>query len=868
MPDEPLDIERLRKELAYYKRQVDELAGENLKLDYTISGLRHDMKQKNQGFALLSELQQSVGAHKQISSIFEITLRAINSTLGMDRTVVLTPSETEHVFRPSQWLGFREDSAARLASLSFDFPVEFLTGGKPLVANKASSATPLVQQLRSAFDLPYFLCVPVMVENAPLGLLLSGRLREGPPLYPPLDQGDVDTFQSIAGLITASVRTMRIAVLEEMDRLKTEFFANISHEFRTPITLSLGPLEQILVGRHGPVADGIRRQLGIVLRNQERLLGLINQILDLARLEAGGLQLRASLVPDINRFVEERAAQFAAVAEKRGIHLRTTLDPSAPGADLFIDREKFDRLLFNLLSNAIKFTREGEVGVATEVRDETLCVTVTDTGVGIKPDQLPHIFDRFRQADGSESREFAGSGIGLAIVQEIAKLHGGHVMVHSHYGRGSSFRVVVPLGKAHLPPSAVLEQPEEELEALARTERVVIVQEGVADNTDVEEINRQAEAEREHGRPTVLYAEDNRDLRSYVRELLLPHYNVFVAADGRDALLKAKAYRPDLILSDQMMPHMSGRDLLRSIRDDDELRTTPVVFLTARAGGEARIKSLDAGADDYLTKPFAAGELLARVRNLLTARLQEREIAALNRRLAEWNRMLETRVQDQVAQLERLGRLKRFFSPQLADLIVAGGADDPLRSHRRDVIVVFLDLRGFTAFAEVSEPEEVMGVLREYHAEMGRLVLEHEGTLERFTGDGMMIFFNDPVPVPNPGERAIRMALAMRDRVTHLMATWHKHGYALDFGVGIARGYATIGAIGFEGRWDYGAIGAVTNLAARLCGEARPGQILAAQRVLVTVEDLVDVETVGELTLKGFHRPVPAYNVLRLKAPP
>ena len=868
MPDEPLDIERLRKELAYYKRQVDELAGENLKLDYTISGLRHDVKQKEQGFALLSELQQSVGAHKQISSIFEITLRAINATLGMDRTVVLTPSEAEGVFRPSQWLGFREESAARLASLSFDFPAEFLSGSVPLVANKASAATVLVQQIRSAFDLPYFLCVPVMVENAPLGLLLSGRLREGPPLYPPLDQGDVDTFQSIAGLITASVRTMRIAVLEEMDRLKTEFFANISHEFRTPITLSLGPLEQILVGRHGPVADGIRRQLGIVLRNQERLLGLINQILDLARLEAGGLKLKASLMPDINRFVEERTAQFAPVAEKRGIHFRTTLDPAAPGADLYIDREKFDRLLFNLLSNAIKFTREGEVGVATEVRDETLCVTVTDTGVGIKPDQLPYIFDRFRQADGSESREYAGSGIGLAIVQEIAKLHGGHVTVHSQYGTGSSFRVVVPLGKAHLLPSSVLEQPEEELGALVPNERVVLVQEGVADVTDVEEINRQAEAEREQGRPTVLYAEDNRDLRSYVRELLLPHYNVFVAADGRDALVKAKTYRPDLILSDQMMPHMSGRDLLRSIRDDAELRTTPVVFLTARAGGEARIESLDAGADDYLTKPFEAGELLARVRNLLTARVQEREIAALNRRLSEWNRTLESRVQDQVAQLDRLGRLKRFFSPQLADLIVAGGADDPLRSHRRDVIVVFLDLRGFTAFAELSEPEEVMGVLREYHAEMGRLVLEHEGTLERFTGDGMMIFFNDPVPVPNPGERAIRMALAMRDRVTQLMATWRKHGYALDFGVGIARGYATIGAIGFEGRWDYGAIGAVTNLAARLCGEARPGQILVAQRVLVTVEDLVDVETVGELILKGFHRPIPAYNVLRLKAPP
>jgi len=223
-------------------------------------------------------------------------------------------------------------------------------------------------------------------------------------------------------------------------------------------------------------------------------------------------------------------------------------------------------------------------------------------------------------------------------------------------------------------------------------------------------------------------------------------------------------------------------------------------------------------------------------------------------------------VQDQVTQLERLGRLKRFFSPLLAELIVAGGAEDPLRTHRREVTVVFLDLRGFTAFAETAEPEEVMGVLRDYHAEMGKLIQDHEGTLERFTGDGMMIFFNDPVPVPNPAERAIRMAVAMRDRVRELTTVWRKRGYDLNLGVGISQGYATIGAIGFEGRWDYGAIGSVTNLASRLCGEAKPGQILLSQRVWGTVEDLVEVESVGELSLKGFHRPVAAYNLIRLKA--
>jgi len=215
--------------------------------------------------------------------------------------------------------------------------------------------------------------------------------------------------------------------------------------------------------------------------------------------------------------------------------------------------------------------------------------------------------------------------------------------------------------------------------------------------------------------------------------------------------------------------------------------------------------------------------------------------------------------------VESLSRLKRFFSPQLAEAIVKGGADDPLKTHRREVTVVFLDLRGFTAFAETADPEEVMGVLREYHAEMGKLILAHEGTLERFTGDGMMIFFNDPVPLDDPAERAVRMAVAMRDQVAALTGRWRKRGYDLGLGVGIAQGYATIGAIGFEGRWDYGAIGNVTNLAARLCGEARPGQILLSARVASEVEDLVETQEVGALTLKGFARPVQAFDLLQLK---
>jgi len=340
--------------------------------------------------------------------------------------------------------------------------------------------------------------------------------------------------------------------------------------------------------------------------------------------------------------------------------------------------------------------------------------------------------------------------------------------------------------------------------------------------------------------------------------LTVKGYVVVTASSGAQALEKVETEQPDLVLLDVVMPEMSGYEVCRKIRGSRATATLPVVMVTALDPAQERVKGIEAGADDFLSKPISQQELLARVKSLL-------RIKVLHDELGEWSRTLEQRVEAQVAQLERLERLKRFFSPQLAEMIVSGDADDPLKSHRREITVVFLDLRGFTSFAETSEPEEVMGVLREYHAEMGRLILEHEGTLERFTGDGMMIFFNDPVPVPDAPARAVRMAVAMRQRVDELLVRWRKRGYDLDFGVGVAQGYATIGAIGFEGRLDYGAIGTVTNLAARLCGEAKPGQILISQRVYGAVEDSVDVEELGGLTLRGFSKPVPAFNVLRLR---
>ncbi|HEV8532688.1 MAG TPA: response regulator [Methylomirabilota bacterium] len=373
--------------------------------------------------------------------------------------------------------------------------------------------------------------------------------------------------------------------------------------------------------------------------------------------------------------------------------------------------------------------------------------------------------------------------------------------------------------------------------------------------------------------PRILIADDNPMNLDILQTRLAVHgYEILTAVDGEAALALAREKQPDLILLDVMMPKLDGLEVCRRLRKDPALPFMPIILVTARTDSKDVVAGLEAGGDEYLTKPVDQAALVARVKSMLrikalhdTVQEQAAHLESQAGELSVLNRTLEDRVTDQVRQLERLGRLKRFFSPQLAELIVAGGADDPLQTHRREVTVVFLDLRGFTAFAETAEPEEVMTVLREYHAEMGKLIMEHEGTLERFTGDGMMIFFNDPLPLPNPAERAIRMAVAMRERVNGLSAGWRKRGYDLALGVGITEGYATIGAIGFEGRWDYGAIGTVTNLAARLCGEAQGGQILISSRMAGALEDLIECQEVGALSLKGLLRPVPTFKVIGLK---
>jgi adenylate cyclase len=368
--------------------------------------------------------------------------------------------------------------------------------------------------------------------------------------------------------------------------------------------------------------------------------------------------------------------------------------------------------------------------------------------------------------------------------------------------------------------------------------------------------------------PRILIVDDNAmNVKVLQTRLAAEGYEIITAADGEEGLSCAREHTPDLILLDVMMPKLDGFEVCRRLRADAAFPFTPIIMVTAMADSKDVVAGLEAGGDEYLTKPVDHAALAARVRSMLRIKRLHDTAEALAAEVKELNVSLERRVAEQVGELERVGRLRRFFSPSLAELIVNGGTDDPLKSHRREITVVFLDLRGFTAFAEVAEPEEVMGVLREYHQATGEIIIEYDGTLEHFTGDGMTILFNDPLPIPNPAERAVRLALAIRDRIGQMAKDWVQRGYDLSLGIGVAQGFATIGAIGFEGRWDYSAIGTVTNLAARLCGEAPGDQILISQRVRAGVDVLIDVDPPETLTLKGFRRPVQAYRVRGLKAP-
>ena len=371
--------------------------------------------------------------------------------------------------------------------------------------------------------------------------------------------------------------------------------------------------------------------------------------------------------------------------------------------------------------------------------------------------------------------------------------------------------------------------------------------------------------------PALLVVDDNEDNRYVLsQQLNIQGYdNITIATNGHEALniLRSKSF--DLVLLDIMMPDLNGYEVLERMRSSPELRNIPVIMISGIGELDSVVRCIELGAEDYLPKPFEPTLLRARVRATLERKrlhdqvvAQAADLASQAAELANWNKTLEQRVADQLGEIERMGRLRRFLSPQVADLIVASGMEKQLQSHRGEITALFCDLRGFTRFSETSDPEDVMVLLRDYHAVIGQIVIKYGATLEHFAGDGVMMIFNAPVPIDKPQLQAVRMALEMRDAMGTFTQKWRRLGHDIGFGIGISHGFATLGTIGFEGRFDYAAVGTVSNIASRLCDEAKPGQILISPRVLMAVEDTMKVELVGELTLKGIQRPMTAYNVI------
>jgi DNA-binding response OmpR family regulator len=360
--------------------------------------------------------------------------------------------------------------------------------------------------------------------------------------------------------------------------------------------------------------------------------------------------------------------------------------------------------------------------------------------------------------------------------------------------------------------------------------------------------------------PRVLVVDDMPANVRLLEAILEPAgFSVISAGSGPEALELVAVELPDLVLLDVQMAGMNGYEVCRRIRENEATALIPVVMVTSH-DSEARIDGIRAGADDFVTKPLDQQELLLRVRSLVRIKRYHDTIRTQAAELGELNRTLEARVAEQVEELGRMARLRRFLSPTLAEVVMERG-DSVLESHRRELAVLFADLRGWTDFSAGTEPEEVMSVVGSSHAAVGELILKYEATVGWFAGDGLMVWFNDPIPCDDPAARAVRMAVEMREAMSALTAVWHKRGHELDFSIGVALGYATIGRIGFEGRYDYGAVGSVLNLASRLCDAAQPGQIVIGPRLLAEVEEIVEATPIGALELKGFARPVEAFAV-------
>ncbi|TBR61886.1 adenylate cyclase [Westiellopsis prolifica IICB1] len=636
--------------------------------------------------------------------------------------------------------------------------------------------------------------------------------------------------------------------LLELDKQKTEFFQNISHEFRTPITLIQGPLETAVSSQEGLSYE----QSAIALRNSRRLLRLVNQLLDLQRLDAGRMQ--PTFRPcDLVEFVSQIIESFRPYCEKKGLRLVTKI---AECPKVYLDIEKFDKVVYNLLSNAMKFTPEGGmITVAMQSQNGHCILIVEDTGIGILPEQIPFLFERFRQAEGSENRSYEGTGLGLALVKELVELHGGKVTVKSVYGQGTTFSVWLIPGSSHFSADQLLETAVEVNTNRAAVELADLefLAEGTTDwelgSTEAAEVEEESFT---HSSASILVVDDNPDLRAYVSGILRADgYQVRTAHNGSQGFRLAQEISPSLIVSDLMMPIVSGLEMIRMIRNDEKLKGTPIILLTAKADEETRITGTERGADAYLAKPFNDRELLAEVRNLLALKANERKVIELNAYLTE-------------------SVLKRFLPPALVKKAAAGDLVLDLQPEPRLITVLFSDIVGFTQLANTLRSRRVAELLNEYLEVMTKAVFDNGGTVDKFMGDGILALFGAPEEL-TPNEqvrRAVNTATAMVRSLAKLNEHWRRQGIfdstkseSVQFRSGIHQGTAVVGMFGSSERADYTAIGPSVNIAARLQQAANPGSVLVSAAVADYLQD-EEIIKGSPLELKGIDETVLTFSLI------
>jgi GAF domain-containing protein/class 3 adenylate cyclase/ActR/RegA family two-component response regulator len=706
----------------------------------------------------------------------------------------------------------------------------------------------------SGFDQPLrsssrsLMVVPLLADGKSIG---SITLREGSRARRWLPS-EVELASSVAAQAAIAVQQSRLYQktrdqaerLLELDRQKTEFFQNISHEFRTPITLIQGPLESAVANKEGLSYS----QSAIALRNSRRLLRLVNQLLDLQRLDAGRMQ--PSFRPsDLVEFTSQIVESFRTYCEKKGLKLVTNFSQCPT---VYLDMEKFDKVVYNLLSNAMKFTPEGgTICVTVQATKDNCILQVKDSGIGIATEQIPYLFERFRQAEGSENRSYEGSGLGLSLVKELVEMHGGKVTVESIYGQGTTFTIWLLAGNAHLADERLLDTSVELNLNRANVELADLELFETADSeTDYDNtINCDSPDVLSTGH-SILVVDDNADLRNYVSGILRASgYHVHIARNGAEGFRVAEQVMPSLIVTDLMMPLVTGLEMIGMIRQESKLKGIPIILLTAKIDEETRISGTELGADAYLAKPFNDRELLAEVRNLLSLKENEQRVMKLNTYLTE-------------------SVLQRFLPPGLVKKAATGDLVLDLRPEPRLITVLFSDIVGFTQLSNTLRSRKVAELLNEYLEAMTRAVFDNGGTVDKFMGDAILALFGAPEEL-TPNEqvrRSINTARAMLRSLEKLNQRWRDQGIfdternGVQFRCGIHQGTAVVGMFGSAERADYTAIGPSVNIAARLQQAANPGEILVSAAVADYLQD-EEITKGSSLELKGVDETVLTFMV-------